>query len=672
MDIATRVAAPLQWSAEKPDLYRLSVELRQGKTNLERIERNVGFRSVEVRGRQLYVNGRRVKLAGACHHEVDPLTGRADTACHAPTDVRLLKEANLNYIRTSHYPPTAELLDAADRLGMYVEVEAPFCWVGGALDNKTNLTATLTPTSAMVDYDHAHPSVIIWSLANESHFNPQFLASARMVKELDPTRPTTFNHDFANSPLARAVDIANVHYPPMPYDDVLKDDPRPLLLDEYFFPVCHEQTDVSINPGLRELWGQGSAEPDSAFGRACAPDVAKPPLKPGIKPGGWSYITHSDRVIGGAIWAALDDAFYFSATNHAGYAWHHGFWGLIDAWRRPKPEWWIARHIFSPVWLETRHVAFTPGQQSIRVPVENRYAFTDFSELTFNWSLNGRKGRLKPHLAPGARGELDFPVPSGTAEGDQLLLRVTSPAGQVINESMIYLGAEKPAALPEPTSGASHYADEGNKMLIQGKEFTIVFDRAKGDFDPADPRHTCAVRSFPTVHVTRYDFGDLNGPESLPYAVFPDPGTRRVEGAEVQEEAGGPKLVVHERYDGFAGSTSWLLDKDGRGVISCDYTYTGKADGHARGRHPLASERRLRRAQVAPLVRVGRVSRRGHFAARKAQPARTVTRNGARPSGTCAQPGRGRSTKRNWAPPISAPSNTTSTRRRWYRQKEQA
>ncbi len=200
VDLVTHVARPLQWSAEKPQLYGLTVELRRGGKTLERIERNIGFRNIEVRGRQVYVNGQRVKLAGVCHHEFDPLTGRADTMRHAETDVRLLKEANLNYIRTSHYPPTTELLDAADRLGMYVEVEAPFCWVGGTLDNPTNLFATLTPTSAMVDYHHSHPSVIVWSIANESHFNLQFLASARMVKELDPTRPTTFNHDFANSP----------------------------------------------------------------------------------------------------------------------------------------------------------------------------------------------------------------------------------------------------------------------------------------------------------------------------------------------------------------------------------------------------------------------------------------------------------------------------------------
>ena len=131
----TQVAKPLPWSAEKPNLYKLAIELHQHGRVLERIERNIGFRTVEIRGRQLYVNGRVIKLAGACHHETDPLTGRAGTAVHAEEDVRLLKEANLNHIRTSHYPPNAELLDAADRLGMYVEVEAPVCWNGQATDN---------------------------------------------------------------------------------------------------------------------------------------------------------------------------------------------------------------------------------------------------------------------------------------------------------------------------------------------------------------------------------------------------------------------------------------------------------------------------------------------------------------------------------------------------------
>jgi len=270
--LVSSVPRPAQWSAEKPNLYRLRLKLRQGDRLLERVERSVGFRRVEVRGSQLYLNGRRLKLAGACRHEIDPLTGRADTARHAEGDVKLLKAASLNYLRTAHYPPTKEL------------------------------------PSAMVDYAQSHPSMIVWSLANESQFNPLFEASAQLCKQLDPTRPTTFN----NPDPKRLCDIANLHYPPMPYEDHLKEDPRPMFLGEYFFPVCHEQTDVGLDPGLRELWGAGHSAPDSEWGRKCAEG---PFYGPGTPPGTWSYMVRSNRVIGGAIWAALDEPFFCPAGS---------------------------------------------------------------------------------------------------------------------------------------------------------------------------------------------------------------------------------------------------------------------------------------------------------------------------------------------------------------------
>lgn len=574
IEVSSEVTEPLQWSAEKPNLYHLTLELRQRGKLLEGIEREIGFRSVEIRGRQLVVNGKTVKLAGACHHEFDPLTGRADTAKHAEEDVRLLKEANLNLIRTSHYPPTAELLDAADRLGMYVECEAPFCWVGGALDTPTNLNATLIPTSAMIDYNHSHASILFWSIANESHFNLQFLSSSKMCKQLDPTRPTTFNFDFANNPLCAITDIANWHYPPTSLN-VYGNDPRPVYLGEYFFPICHEQTDVRIDPGLRELWGHGQAEPESAFGKAMTEDANKPPVKPGLVPGGWSQIVHSDHLIGGSIWASHDEDFYLSETNHVGYAFHHGYWGLIDVWRRPKPEWWLARHIFSPVWLETRHVSFVPGQQTIRVPVENRFSFTDFNELNFTWQMSGRKGQIHPQLSPGSKGELTIPVPRGTTNGEKLIVRVATHDGRIVEECSVQLGSDTVSPLPKLDLAAPHFVDEGNKLVVQGKGFGLVFDKAKGDFDTTDSRHTSAVVSFPAPHVTRYDFGDLNGPNSPPYAVFPEASTRKFERIEVTQESNGVRLEVHDSYTNFTGSTSWLIDNNGRGVVSCDYTYSG-------------------------------------------------------------------------------------------------
>lgn len=561
------VTNPLKWTAETPHLYKLVIELRDGENLIERVERSIGFRKIEVRGRQVYINGRRVKFAGACHHELDPLTGRADTARYAEQDVKLMKEGNLNYLRTSHYPPTQELLDACDRLGMYVECESPFCWVAPT-DGLDDLKEILTPTSAMIDYNHMHPSIIVWSLANESSFNKAFEISNKLCKNLDPTRLTTFN----NPDPARVCDIANAHYPPMPWDNVLNDDPRPLFLGEYMFPVCHEQVDVRINPGMRELPGQGQADPNSDWGRACTKVYDTLPMS-GAKPGFWTQVYDSDRVIGGAIWAALDEPFYFADGKHCGYAWVHGFWGLIDAWRRPKPELWLTKMIFSPVWFPVRQVSYSAGQTSVRVPVENRYSFTDLKDLKFAWEVGGKKGKIKTALPPGKKGKIEIPVPEGTPEGEQVTLRVTNANGELVNALKITLGRQTPVALPK-LSGPPKWTDDGKTVAVSGSGWCLVFDRSTGNLIPNDPRYNSAIVESPSLHVTRSDPSDLN-PNGLSYAVFPDEKTRVVDGVTIKELPEGLDLSVLDHYDGFTGAVHWIIAKNGMSRVSYDYTYTG-------------------------------------------------------------------------------------------------
>jgi beta-galactosidase len=568
--IDARVPAPLPWSAERPRLYSLALELRSGGALLERIERRVGLRRVEVRGSRLLLNGAPIKLAGACHHETDPLTGRAGTAVHAEEDLRLLKAANLNYVRTSHYPPCMELVEAADRLGVYLEVEAPFCWVGPEED-LSDLKEVLTPTSAMVDLYRDHPSVLIWSLANESHFNRSFEISKELVKRLDPTRPTTFN----NPDPKPICDIANLHYPPMPYDAQAAGDPRPLLLGEYWFPVCHEQTDVRINPGLREFFGAGQADPGSAVARRQAEAFAAPYLKPCTPPGTWTHIVRSSRVIGGAIWASLDEPFWFPDGERAGYAWHHGFWGIIDAWRRPKPEWWLAKMVFSPVWFPERRIEYKAGQTSVRVPVENRHSFTDLSELIFNWEIGASRGVVRTEVAPGAAGSLEIPVPPGTTPGARLIVRATDHEGRLVTVFSARLGDPPPVVLPKPRAGPPVQRREGDLLFIEGDGFALVFDAASGDLVPSDPRHRAAVLRFPVPHLTRYDFGDLAGAHGKPYAVFPDPKTRKVEAVRIEPRPDCLEISVRDRYDVFAGTVTWRIDRAGMGKVTWDHVWSG-------------------------------------------------------------------------------------------------
>ncbi len=574
VSLQSRVANPLKWNAEQPNLYKLVIELAKDGKVLERIERNIGFRKIEVKDRQLYVNGARVKLAGVCHHEIDPLTGRANTMRHAEEDVKLIKSANLNDVRTSHYPPTQEFLDAADRYGLYIESEAPLCWVAPAND-LADLKAVLTPTSAMIDYNHAHPSVIVWSLANESHWSELFDYSDKLCKQLDPTRPTTINHIFSNEGQVTC-DIMNRHYQNLPYDEILKDDPRPLMHGECFFLVYHERTDVAINPGLRELWAAGSADPASAWGKSCIENLnAQEGLCPGVYPGAWSYICKSGRVIGSEIWAGVDDITFLPGGKAGSSENANAYWGLIDGWRRPKPELELARFVFSPVWFPVRCLDYKSGQATVRIPVENRYSFTDLGNFDFAWELNGAKGKVHKSIAPASKGEIEIPVPNGVREGSTLLLRVKKGGSEIVNATLS-LGQRQPVPLPRPQAGAPRWTDNGKTILIKGKGFSLVLDRTTGDFDATNPLHHAPIIRFPALHVTRHDFGDLD-PKKPPYAEFPDAKTRVVKNVTVARNGDALEMTVQDHYEHFAGSVRWIIDNDGVGTVSYDYTYTGKA-----------------------------------------------------------------------------------------------
>lgn len=161
-------------------------------------EKRFGFREIEVRGNELLVNGRAVKLRGVCRHEAHPLTGRVLTAELQRQDVELYRAANCNFIRTSHYPPAEELLELCDEAGMFVEVEAPVCWVGHhANENwkKLNYQDTayypyvLQVNMEMIHFYRNHPSVLFWSMANESYWNREFAQVQEYVLKADPTRP---------------------------------------------------------------------------------------------------------------------------------------------------------------------------------------------------------------------------------------------------------------------------------------------------------------------------------------------------------------------------------------------------------------------------------------------------------------------------------------------------
>ena len=175
-DTAFPVAAPLKWDSEHPNLYMLTASLGIGE-NQEIISRSVGFRQIDIDGQIMKVNGQPIKLRGVNRHDQHPLHGYTHTIQEWERDLLLFKDANINFIRTSHYPPSTEFLDLCDRLGMYVEDEAGIAFVGYGTQSTENdperLPLYMNQFAEWIERDRSHPCVILWSLANESHWGGQ-------------------------------------------------------------------------------------------------------------------------------------------------------------------------------------------------------------------------------------------------------------------------------------------------------------------------------------------------------------------------------------------------------------------------------------------------------------------------------------------------------------------
>jgi beta-galactosidase len=236
--IAMSVANPLKWTAETPNLYKLLLTLKDsaGKT-LEVIPVNVGFRKVEIRDGHLLVNGQRILIKGVNRHEHHPELGQVMTVPDMIRDLELMKQNNINTVRTCHYPDVPAWYDLCDRYGMYLIDEANIesHGMGYGKESLANfpewLDAHLNRTIRMFERDKNHPSVIIWSLGNEAGDGPNFVATSQWLKQHDPTRPVHYER----AGLAAHTDIYCPMYasPKHTAEYASKPQTRPLIQCEY-------------------------------------------------------------------------------------------------------------------------------------------------------------------------------------------------------------------------------------------------------------------------------------------------------------------------------------------------------------------------------------------------------------------------------------------------------
>ena len=429
---------PYKWTAEHPFLYRVDILVSSG-TDAYRFSETIGFRQIEVVGNQVFLNGSPIKLKGVNRHEIHPLRGRSLNEELWEKDARMFKDANVNYIRTSHYPPGEEFLDWCDRLGLYVELENPLCWVGHGANEKWTesdphnqrfyvyLEQLAHETTAF--YGN-HPSILIWSLANESAWGPNWTKLLELYNTLDPTRPKSF-HDQAvggyNNFGSVDMQIANWHYPGPEGARTAENFPRPMLFGEYVHLNTYNREEIVTDPGVRDAWGR-------AFHTM------------------WETMQYCRGCLGGAIWSGIDDVFLMPDGRAIGY----GEWGPIDGWRRTKPEYYHMKKTYAPVKIHNREVPVPDQGEPIRLQVENRYDFTHLEKGSFRYTLNNESRSLFFDLSPRSEGILSVYTGIQPRGGDTLFLEFFDPDDRLVDATAIQIG--KPETMDIPFEGLKNEA----------------------------------------------------------------------------------------------------------------------------------------------------------------------------------------------------------------------
>jgi len=477
------IQKPEKWDAEHPKLYELTADLILEGKIISSVRKKIGFRQIQVKEDQLLVNGKPVKLRGACRHDMHPLMGRSTTDEYDLKDVLLAKEANMNFIRTSHYPPSRAFLEYCDQYGLYVEEETAICFVSswrstgyqpyGASQSDTAFTSRyLGQLAEMIERDRSHPSVIIWSIGNENAYGSNFRKEFDYVKRTDKTRPVMFSYP-GNAGEDKIYDIMSMHYVSVEgslsqYELEIKDFSYPgipVIHDEWAHVPCYNIYTLSKDPNVHDFWGKSIDKM-------------------------WAGCFDSKGGAGGAIWGMIDETFMLPDTC-VGY----GQWGIVDTWRRHKPEFWNTKKAYSPIRLiYDKDSVFIPNKDII-IDLFNRFDHTNISEIKI--ICNG-KIVLSPYILPHERGKLTIPAHlvskgksidlafySGKLMIDRYTIK-TEPA-----QTTLFTGKKDDIRVDETAT----------QVKVSGKDFNVIFDRQNGLISSASCKGTKIIDRGPYLTI---------------------------------------------------------------------------------------------------------------------------------------------------------------------------
>jgi beta-galactosidase len=467
-----------KWSAEEPNLYTLLINLKnEAGRNIESVSIPIGFRSVEIINNQLLVNGQYVYLKGVNLHEHHPEKGHVVDMETMRQDLLLMKANNINAVRTSHYPMPERWYDLCDRYGLYVIDEANIESHGMGYDKDTTLAdrpewaaAHLDRTISMVERDKNHPSIIIWSLGNESGDGNNMLADYKWIKKRDQSRPVQYERaEKSTNTTERHTDIWCPMYAGIDYLRRYAENPdndRPLIMCEY----AHSMGNSTGN--LQDYW-----------------DV----------------IEHYDILQGGFIWDWVDQGltkFDDKGKMFWAYGGDYGppgtptsgnfcINGLVFPDRTPHPALSEVKKIYQ--FVKVNPIDLKAG----RIKLRNVYSFTNLSAFSLHWTLEKdgeqvSQGMMKcPSLPAGGETEISLPykIPVNHS-GEELFLTISIvrpdawtilPSGHVFaSEQFRIPDSSERRLVPVSDYGDLQMGDTDINAVIKGKDFSVAIEKSSG------------------------------------------------------------------------------------------------------------------------------------------------------------------------------------------------
>ncbi len=463
---------PLKWTAETPALYTLTATVTKGGKTLEVVPVKVGFRKVEIKDRQLHVNGKPVIIKGVDRHELDPDGGYVVSRERMLQDLRIMKENNINAVRTSHYPNDNTWYDLCDSVGIYVVAEANLESHGMGYGPETLalrpewLLAHMQRNERNIARNINHPSVIIWSMGNEAGDGPNFEKVYARIKEMDPSRPVQYERAGLNPwtdifcPMYGSPDWIEK------YSANEKSD-RPIIQCEYNHVMGNS------GGGFKEYMDLTRKYP--------------------INQGGfiWDFVDQGLRSTGTngkMIYAYGGDYNAYDASDN-----NFCDNGLISPDRVPNPHMTEVAHQYQSIWASPIDLA------KGKISVYNENVFTDLSNYEMHWTVLA-DGKA---IASGTVSNLDIPAQQHreitlpyslpAADGREMLLNLEFttrseanlvPAGHVQARAQLHISGykfEMPSFADSPIYASPVVVDNNaNRLIVNGDNFHMEFNRQNG------------------------------------------------------------------------------------------------------------------------------------------------------------------------------------------------